>query len=183
MLQPILDIRQAVTPFSTINISYVQSCAGGNNLPVLQGQNSDPVLFRIYNNFAMSAGISSAFNVSITIYDGIGVGSHTCALLPVSQSWFHVYEMGYGENSTTADFKTDYLGLDTAVGGFNPCGGDTYMPEVGSDGSTSYSKIRAGSDTNGVGFIEFGSYVSVPDTGVQMATYNFAISVVYEWFD
>ncbi len=180
--QPVLTFRNVTTPFSTIStLNYVQSAAGGNNLPVLQGQNSDPILFRIYNNFALSAGIASAINISITTYDGALVGSHTCALLAVSQSWIHIQEYGYGENSVTSnDYFTYYLGSDTAIGGSGPCGSDTYVPEAGSDGSSS-AYIRAYSNTNGMGYIEFQTYAALPVSGVQNTTYNFAVSCYYEW--
>ena len=183
--QPVLTLRDIKSPFNVISINYVQSAAGGNNLPVLQGQVSDPVLFRIYNNFALAAGIASAVNVTLTIFDGAGAGSHTCALLPVSQSWVHIQEYGYGENSVPSpDLFTAYLGTDTAIGGNNPCGSDIYIPEVGSNGGTPFEhKIRAWNNGNGVGFIEFQSYAQVPNqSGIQNQTYNFAISIMYEWF-
>ncbi len=181
--QPVITFRNVTTPFSTISqLNYVQSAAGGNNLPVLQGQTSNKLLFRIYNNFALSAGIASAINVFLTAYDGVGVGSHTCALLCVSQAWTHIQEYGYGENSVTSpDRMTAFLGNDTAIGGNTPCGTDIYTPEYGSDGTTT-AQIRAYSNQNGVGFIEFQSYENVPITGIQNTTYNFAISMSYEWF-
>lgn len=182
--QPVLTLRDIVTPFNTVSLNYVQSAAGGNNLPVLQGQNSNPILFRVYNNFALSAGIASAVNVSITTYDGSGSGSHTCALLPVSQSWVRIQEYGYGENSVASpDQFTSYLGSDTAIGGNTPCGTNTYTPEIGSDGSTTQNQIRAFSTGSGTGYIEFSTYAQIPDSSiVQNQLYNFAISVNYEWF-
>lgn len=180
---PVLTLRNVTTPFSTIStISYVQSATGGNNLPVLQGQTSDTTLFRIYNNFALTAGIASAINIYLTVYDGATAGSHTCAVLPVSQSWIHILEHGFGENSVTSnDFLTNYYGTETSIGGNGPCGSDKYVPEYGSDGTTN-ARIRAYSNTNGMGYIEFQSRVAVPNTSsVQNASYNFAISLSYEW--
>lgn len=181
--QPVLTFRNVTTPFSTIStLNYVQSAAGGNNLPVLQGQTSDPYLFRIYNNFALTAGIASAQDIHITIYDGSGAGSHTCAFLPVSQSWIHIQEYGFGENSVTSnDYFTSYLGIETAIGGNAPCGANIYTPEYGSDGTTN-PNIRAYSNTNGMGYIEFQSTAVLPVSGVSNTTYTFSLSVSYEWF-
>lgn len=181
--QPVLTIRDVLTPFGAISsLNYVQSAPGGNNLPILQGQNSNPVLFRIYNNFALSAGIATALNVHLTVYDGSGAGSHTCAFLPVSQAWIHVQEQGYGENSVTSpDRKTYYLGSDTAIGGSAPCGSSLYTPEKGSDGSAT-PQIRAYSSGNGMGYIEFQSTANLPISGVLNASYTFSVSMSYEWF-
>lgn len=179
---PVLTIRDITTPFNTVQLNYVQSAAGGNNIPVLQGQTSNPILFRLYNNFALTAGIASAINISITTYDGSGVGSHTCNLLPVSQSFVRIHEYGYGENSTTTpDNLTVFVGSDTAIGGNNPCGGNTYSPEYGSDGSIA-SQIRAYSNTNGMGYIEFSTSAQIPvESAIQNQTYNFAVDISYEW--
>src|SRR5579872_7240488 len=175
--QPVLTIQNVSSPFSSIpTLSYVQSAAGGNNLPVLQGQTSNPILFRLYNNFALAAGIASAQDIHITVYDGSLAGSHTCAFLPVSQSWVHIQEYGYGENSVTnPDQFTMYVGNDTAIGGNAPCGGNIYTPEYGSDGTTS-PRIRAWSNTNGVGYIEFQTLAKLPTTGVINTSYTFSIS-------
>ena len=156
-------------------LSYVQSTLGGNNLPVLQGENSNVVIFRIYNNFARSVGIASAVNVRITTFDGPGIGSHLTTKSIVNQWWIRVYENGYGENSTPPGQYSRYIGNDTAVGGT----ANEYVPEFGSAG-TSTPQIRAGSDTNGVGFIEIASYGELPDqTG--MVNNTFAVSVLYDW--
>lgn len=183
--QPDITFRDATSPYSLLSsLSYIQTAPSGDVLPVLSGQNSDRLFFRIYNNFALASGVASAVNVRLTVYDGIGSGSHTCSVLPVSQSWFRIQEYGYGENSVTSpDYFTAYLGSDTAIGGNNPCGGDTYTPEVGSDSLTFEPKIRAYSNGNGMGYIEFSSYVSVPNSSiVQNQTYTFAVSISYEWF-
>ena len=179
---PVLTFQNILTPFSVISsLNYVQSAPGGNNLPVLQGQTSNPILFRIYNNFALAAGIATAINIYLTVYDGVGVGSHTCAFLPVSQSWIHAQEYGYGENSVTSpDGLTTYLGTDTAIGGSGPCGSNQYAPEKGSDGSAN-AQIRAYSSGNGQGFIEFQTKAVLPTTGVLNTSYNFSISLYYEW--
>lgn len=177
---PDLTFRDSVTPYGVVSaLSYVQSKAGGTNLPVLQGETSNQILFRIYNNFALNSGIAIAYNLAITCYDGSGAASHTAATLPVSQSWIHVLENGYGENSTTPGVFTSFVGADTPIGGA-PAGVNKYYPEKGSDGVTGQSRIRAGSNTNGVGFIEIDTYASVP-IAAPNNTYTFAISVSYEW--
>lgn len=158
--------------------NYVQSTLGGNYLPVLQGENSNLFYFRIYNNFALAAGIASAFNVQITSFDAISPASHTAGMSVINQSWIRVYESGYGENSLPPGLYTQFLGQDTAIGG-SPAGKDIYVPEYGSDGTTT-PYIRAGTNTNGVGFIEIATYAELPDV-VGMYAYAFAISILYEW--
>jgi hypothetical protein len=71
---------------------------------------------------------------------------------------------------------TAYTDIDTAIG---QAGTDSYSPLYGSDGSTT-PYIRAGTNTNGVGFIEFATYVQVP-SGSAFATYSLAIGVNYDW--
>jgi hypothetical protein len=174
---PIIEVRSKDSPYAVItSLSYAQSALGGNNLPVLGGENSNLVYFRIYNNYVGSAGIAELDNVYITVFDDADPNSHTAAKSPVSQSWVRVYETGFGENSTAPGIYTAWIGEDTAVG---RSGVDQYIPEYGSDGSTN-PRIRAGSDNNGCGFIEFASYLEVPD-GAGFMTYSFAVSFVYDW--
>lgn len=174
---PDITFRSAASPYGTLSsLDYVQSIIGGGNLPVLQGENSNPIAFRVYNNFAKAAGIASAVNVRITVFDAVDPsGSHTAAKSVTNQEWIRFYETGYGESTAAPALLTYYLGEDTAVGGQ----ADGYTPEYGSAGST-VAQIRAGTDTNGVGFIEFGSYAQLPEV-VGMFTYAFAVSVQYEW--
>ncbi len=172
---PDITFRQYVSSYGVIPlIVYSQTSPGGSGLPVLQGTDSDPYYFRVYNNFALTAGVASAINVFITTYDGIGSGSHTAAKGVVSQHWIHMLENGYGENSTTPGVYTVFAGSDTAVGG-----AFQYIPDKGSDG-TSVSQIRAYSNTNGCGFIELKSYARVP-AAAPNGTTTFAVSVGYEW--
>lgn len=177
---PDITFRDTVTPASIIGaIAYVFSTLGSNFLPVTIGQNSIPVKLRIYNNYAKNAGIATAMNANITVYDGIGV--HTSSILPVSESWVRVYESGYGESTTAPGLYSAFPGSDTAVGGAASHGAfyNVYTVEVGSDG-TYVSQIRAGADTNSVGFIEVTTYVQVP-LDAPMANYNFALTMNYEW--
>lgn len=173
---PLITFHSSISPYSTISaLSYVQSMLGGNNLPVLQGEVSNTVIFRVYNNFALAAAIASAVNIRITVYDGASVASHLATKSVVNQEWIRVYENGYGENSSPPGLYTRYLGQDTAVGGT----ANEYVPEFGSDGTTN-PRIRAGSNMNGTGFIEIASYAELPDS-VGTLTNTFAVSVLYDW--
>lgn len=177
MNSPIVSFRSQSAPYAVIStIAYTQSALGGNFLPVKEGENSSLVYFRVYNNFSSSSSIATMNNVRLTVYDGVGVGSHTATQSPVSQSWVHIYETGFGESNAQPGVYTQYIGEDTAIG---RSGGDSYSPEYGSDGTTN-SYIRAGSNNAGVGFIEFASYVQIP-SGAGFASYNMALSVNYQW--
>ena len=174
---PVITIRSNLTPYGVLSsLVYAQSTLGGDDLPVLQGEVSNKDFFRVYNNWARAAGIASAINVGVVVFDGIGV--YTASTTPVAQSWVRVYETAFGENSTTPGQEYSYTGNDTAIGG-TPAGANQYDPEVGSNGSAS-PIIRAGTDTNGVGFIEFATYAQLPEV-VAMASYSFAVTIQYEW--
>jgi hypothetical protein len=185
-IAPIITYQTATNPSVPLGtIAYVQSSPGGDYLPVLQGETSNAVLFRIYNNFALTAGVASALNISLTIFDGVGVASHTCAMSAVAQSWIRMRMNGYGENSTTSpDRFTQYIGTDTAIGGTSPCGSNSYAPEKGSDGVAAVisnkAKIRAYNNTNGMGYIEFSTTALIPQTASSGAN-TFAISMSYEY--
>ena len=178
LLAPVVTFTSASAPYSVItSISYVQSTLGGDNLPVLGTENSNLTFFRVYNNFAQQAGTASMDNVYVTLFDSPDPNSHTAAQSPVAQSWVRIYENGLGEGATAPASYTQVTGTtDTAIG---RSGIDRYTLEYGSDASTS-PHIRAGTNTNGVGFIEFATYVEMPDT-VGFATYQIALSIVYDW--
>lgn len=164
------------------SVSYIQSALGQAVLPVLQGETSDSIYFRIYNNYGLLSNISQIYNIAITTYDGLGSGSKTCAISPVSQSWIHVQMYGYGENSTTTpDRFTYFLGTETAIGGNAPCGSNSYTPEAGSNGAGNAGIIRPFSTNNGMGYIEFVSNAQLPQSGVATTSYAFAIETVYDW--
>lgn len=170
---PIVTFRERFSPNPTISaLNYTQSALGGNNLPLPGTEISNLIYFRVYNNFNNSPGIATMQNVQITIFDGIGAGSHTGTQSPCAQSWIRIYENGFGESVA----YSNYIGENTAVG---QAGADYYAPEVGSNGSAT-SQIRAGVDTNGVGFIEFATYAELPDI-VGFAKYTIAISIIYDW--
>lgn len=172
---PDITFRNYTTPYSvTALIIYSQTSPGGSGLPVLQGTDSDPLYFRIYNNFALNSDIASAVNFFVTTYDGMGVMSHTAAKAVVSQHWIHALENGYGEGSVTPGVYTVFAGSDTMIGG-----AFQYILDKGSDGGSS-SIIRAGSNGSGCGFAEIKSYARVP-ADAQNGTTTFAISAGYEW--
>ena len=181
MTSPIVDIRDTSGNLIS-SLSYIQSAPDGYALPVDSGETSNPVYFRIYNNYALASGIANAYDVRVTTYDGVGPASRTCAVTPVSQSWVQVQMYGYGENSVdTPDRFTYFLGNLTAIGGNNPCGGNYYSPEAGSNGVASPATIRAYSTNAGMGFIEIMSNGQVPTSGVTNTAYLFAVSVSFEW--
>jgi len=173
---PLITFQNYITPFAVSSLlTYSQTSPGGTGLPVLQGTDSDPLYFRVYNNYALTASIANAINVFITTYDGIGSGSHTAAKAVVSQTWIHMLENGYGENSVTPGVYTVYAGSDTAIGGSYQ-----YILDKGSNGTAGTSQIRAGTDNNGCGFAELKSYARVP-SNASNGTTTFAVSVGYEW--
>lgn len=177
---PTITFRSGSAPYNVISsLQYIQSALQGVALPVLGGENSNLVLFRIYNNWNMGGSVSSMDNVSLTVFDGADPSSHTATKSPVSQSWVRVYESGFGESKGTPAIYTRYIGTDTAIG---RSGVDSYAPELGSDG-TSNPRIRAGTDGNGVGFIEFYTYTELPEEELQVgfANYTMALSIVYDW--
>ncbi len=174
---PLVSIRNKNSPYAIItSLAYVQSALGGNNLPVAGNEVSNLVYFRVYNNYTQSAGIATMQNVYITVFDGASPISHTGIQSPASQSWVRIYENGFGENSTPPGLYTQFIGQDTPIGKSQ---GDVYYPEFGSDGSQN-NYIRAGVDTNGVGFIEFSSYVEAPDV-IGFGSYALAVSIQYAW--
>ncbi len=178
MNNPIVVFTSQSAPYGTlVSLSYVQSSVGGNYLPVKEGENSNIVSFRIYNNFNSSGSVATMNNISLTTYDGVGAGSHTAMQSPVSQSWVRIYETGFGESQLSpGGGYSHYKDEDTAIG---RSGIDSYIPAYGSDGSVN-PYIRAGTNGNGTGFIEFATYAQVP-SGAGFANYSLAISVNYYW--
>lgn len=177
---PDLTFRSASTPYSLLNtLVYYQKHYFSGSLPVNQGEKSENLYFRIYNNYAKNSNLSAAYNVRIFAYDGASAVSHTAAKLPISQQWIHMLQNGFGENSTPPGLYTYYRSDDYAIGGSH----NWMSAEVGSDGvysSTSTAVLRANSTGSGVGFLEFLSYASLPASTVD-ATYNFAITADYYW--
>lgn len=173
---PDLTFRNNTAPYAAVSsLSYIQTKESDTTLPVKEGENSDPLTFRIYNNYALNSSIANALNVKITTYDGAGSGSHTASKLPISQMWIHIFEVGFGESGSTPAVFTAFNGTDTAVGGSVY----TYQPERGTDGTQS-PNIRSGGNGNGAGFLEIKSYASVPQAATS-ATYNFVVGVDFMW--
>ena len=174
---PIVTIQSKSAPYPIITqLNYAQSALGGNNLPVSGNEVSNIVYFRIYNNYGQAKSVATMYNVNMTVFDGGGVASHTNTQSPTFQSWIRIYESGFGENSIPPGLYTRFLGQDTAIG---RSGTDNYIPEFGSDATTS-PYIRAGTNKNGVGFIEFATYVETPDV-IGFYSYAPALSVIYDW--
>ena len=179
---PDITFRDANNPSSVLgSLTYAMSTLGSNFLSVISGRNSFPIKLRLYNNWAQGLNIASAFNVNLTVYDGIGVGSHTALKAPVSQSWVRVYESGYGESVGANPGLTVFPWSHTAVGGYASHGAfyNVYNIEASSDG-TYTGRLRAGSTGNGVGFIEITSYVNAP-LAASTASWNFAMTLQYQW--
>lgn len=173
---PDLTFRSITSPYNIVSkLTYAQTKEdGGDVFPVLQDEVSDYVSFRVYNNYAKNGSVADAINVQITTYDGLLVGSHTAFKDIVSRAWMQIRESGFGSNSTPPGLYTRYNGIDTAIGGTSK-----YSPERGSDGSTSPS-IRAGTDSQGVGFVEVRTYIRVPYNAAEGLT-TFALVVEYEF--
>ena len=171
MIIPDLTIRESISPYDEIlYLNYYQTKnPTGSILPVKENETSNLFSFRIYNNWALNSGIADAGNVHITTYDGSP--AYTGSTNPVSQTWIHFYETGFGQSSSTPAVYTQFLGFDTAVGAANK-----YTPERGSD-ATTQSVIRAG---NGVGFIEVDTYANVPENSA-FAFYPFVITIDFTW--
>src|SRR2546423_1166908 len=101
MNAPVITIRSNVSPYSVLaSLTFSQSL-NGQTLPVKEGETSDPVAFRIYNNYGLASTIATANYVHVAVYDGAGAGSHTCLKLPVSQLWLRLQQTGYGEGAST----------------------------------------------------------------------------------
>jgi hypothetical protein len=174
MAQPDITIREKESPHSVISeFNFIQS-KDGEEFPVLRGERSDSLFFRIYNNWVLNEGVQTALNINVNIFDGMGLESHTADKEIVSRKCIHCLMNGFGEDSETPGLLSKFKGEDTAIGGSGK-----YYPELGSDGSQE-SIIRAGSDENGVGFIEMEIYASIPED-ISAGDIDFTMVVEYEW--
>ena len=172
---PNLTIRSNQSPYSQLSsLTFKQSSPSGAILPVLADEISDEVSFRVYNNYALASSIASALNVRITTWDGSSASSHTAAKSVVANQWIRISEYGFGESSGTPGLFTYWTDNKTAIGGNN-----AYSPQKGSNGGLS-PMIRAGSDGNGCGFIEFKSSAHLPPDA-QAGTQTFALSIEFDW--
>lgn len=177
MNAPILTLQSKSTPYQTIDtLSYIQTNNLSGTLPIAADENSDKLYFRIYNNWALAANIATAYNLYVTTFDGASAVSHTTAKLIISSCWVHFQEIGFGEGSQTPGGVSYFLGDDIPTGGSS----NVMTPVMGSNGAYGSAQIRAGSTGSGLGFIEFTSYVSTPQS-VPDQTFNFATTLTYDW--
>lgn len=171
---PILTIRQKTTPFSLISIfNYIKSSLLGTILPVLNNEQSDPIYFRIYNNFQGGQKVKDAINIEITTWDG---NSMTASMAVASYQWMHLMQTGFGEGSSGGALYTQYPGLDRAIGGPT----NESALDYASNGTPNVSEIRSASVFPGAGFAELKTYIS-PKTGSVGQLNNFVVSVYYEY--
>lgn len=173
-VQPSISFRTAYFPYGLLASPFIYSktIANQSGLPVLAGDTSDILQFRIYNNYELYLDISTAYNLTVTTYDNI---EHSAITPLVTQQWVSLQENGFGINSTTANMFTAYQDSPVFVGGDNNQKAFT----VGAD-STIGSNIPAGPDRNGCGFIEVNTYCSVP-LGQSTQIYSAVITVIYDW--
>lgn len=177
MNAPILTIQAKSAPYQAITaLTYLQTNNLSGALPIAADENSDKVYFRLYNNWVRSTNIATAYNIRITTYDGASVASHTASKLIISGCWVHFQEIGFGEGSSGPGGLSYFLDDDYPTGGSS----NKMSPAMGSDGTYGSAQIRAGSTGSGLGFIEFATYVSTPQS-VPDQTFNFATTVDYEW--
>lgn len=171
---PVITFRNVSSPWAVLTgLSYDQLTPAGDILPVLQQNLSEPVFFRIYNNFLLVPNIADAMNVSITSFDGVGV--HTASMPVASQAWVHVLEYGFGQGASAPGLYTETADQDHTIGGVPRA----YNFPWGSDGLTP-ATIRAGTTGRGCGFIEAETYIRVPSNasgGLQ----SFALSASFDW--
>lgn len=176
MNPPDLTFNLCVAPYLPVtSLKFHQTNRDGKVYPVKEGELSDEIAFRIYNNLALNSNVSTASNLRITTYDGMGISSMTAGQSVTSQKWLRVYEQLYGESTPSGLYKfTTYIDTDTAIGGST----SRYTPKYGSNKLP--NGIRAGDDTNGYGFIELNSYLEVP-SGTGMGDYNFVLTIEYDY--
>lgn len=172
MNPPVITIRGTTPPYSIItSLSYFKTSPSGNILPVLDGEDSDPQSFRVYNNFARASNIEDATNVTVTTWDGAG---HTASMNVASHLWMHVFQTGWGSGSSGPGFYTHFLGTDTVVGG-----NIMYLFNYSSDGVGGVSQITTGGGNN-CGFVEAETYIQ-PTIGDVGTDNPFVVSVRYEY--
>jgi hypothetical protein len=172
MLAPIITVRSGTAPYPLLSsLEFIQTGEYTDALPVRVGEDSDPTTFRIYNNFDCAPSVTDAMEVRVNVYDNTTYGE---ASLPTTQEWMHCYETMYGESTGAGSLYTAYTGEDTAVGG-----NDSYRPEYGSSGASG-STIRAGSTSDGQGFIEIEARCR-PSAQASTMIYSFMVEISYEY--
>ena len=173
-VQPVITFRTATFPYGLLPSPFIYSetIANQSGLPILAGDNSDSMKFRIYNNFGLQANTSTAYNLTVTTYDS---SSHSSTIPLVTQEWVSLQENGYGLNSTVANVFTLYQDTATFVGGVN----NQKTFAVGADGGMS-SNIPAGLGRVGCGFIEVNTFAWVP-LGQSTQVYSAVLTATFDW--
>jgi hypothetical protein len=171
---PTITIRQNVAPYGILSsLNYYTLSPAGTQIPVLDSTDSEPMYFRIYNNYGLVNNIADVVNVMVTTWDGVG---HSASMPVASHQWLHVLQNGWGEGSMALAWSyTRYMGSTAVVGGST-----MFSFDYASNGSPGLSEIRAGSNHNGSGFLEAKTYIN-PRAGEPASSQNFVISVIYQW--
>lgn len=173
---PIISVRQTVSPYNVISsLVYQKTSNAGTILPVLDNEQSDPISFRIYNNFGKTPNVVDAINVHVTTYDG---ASHTASMAVASQSWLHIIQSGFGEGSSGPALYTAFTGVDETVGGSS----NVYYFDFASNGNPNISEIRSNSNYQGTGFLEAATYIQ-PKSGTVGQLNNFVVTIHYEYMN
>jgi hypothetical protein len=172
---PQLTFRQGVYPYSIISsLTFQEQTPAGSNVPVLSLEKSTGQIVRIYNNYGAALTlVADAINVRITTYDSSSI--RTASTAPVASLWTHIYETGFGANSSAPGLYTQINEPDTMIGG-----SQIYTLPVSSNGEYQISAIRAGLKHSGEGFAEVELYVS-PEQNTVGGMYPFVISVIYDF--
>lgn len=172
--QPIITFRESIFPYNLIPSPFIYSetIANQSGLPILSGDYSDMITFRIYNNFGLQQDIGTAYNLSVTTYDNT---SHYGSSPLVTQEWVSLQENGYGQNSTTANVFTFYQDSLVFVGGASNVKSFT----IGADGSFG-SNISAGSNRDGCGFIEVKTFCWIP-AGTSTGIWSAVLTANFDW--
>ncbi len=109
MTAPVIEFRDDVTP-STVLTSLSLTGAGFGGA-IVAGNASDPITFRIYNNYAAAGSIHDAINCVLTSYDdATTLGAVTTP--PVIQQWLQTTVVNYDGSTTGAD-----AGVYSKIGG------------------------------------------------------------------
>lgn len=189
MNAPVITFRTNSSPWSVVStLTYQQTkdTLTGISFPVLAGESSDFVSFRIYNNFGLASNIADAYNVTITTFDD-NSGSNASTKSVVFQDWLVVRETRVGEGASAPGSITDIFAQPPVPIGAS----STYSLPYASSGSGAAfnlangfpvgpSTIRAGSSNGGCGFAEIQSYLQVPVIAAAQQI-SFAIVAQYDW--
>lgn len=111
MANPVIEFRADAGPNGVL--ASIPLSGNGANGAIVAGQSSGITIIRIYNNFAVAAGIHDATNCVLASYDDASnQGSQLTA--PVQQQWLNVSVTTYNGVTTGGDGTT-----------FFPIGGNT----------------------------------------------------------